>query len=255
MIQLYPFDPTDAETGTPIDDVEAVVADEARPAHPDRPWVLTNMIASADGGTAVDGVSGGLGGPGDKAMFGALRGVADVILVGASTVRQEGYRPPRRPESARARRVAQGRTPDPRLAVVTRSLDLEPDLPLFGDPANRPLIITVASAPTERRAALEPVADLVEAGADDVDLTRALEGLAVDGVGTVLGEGGPSLNGQLIDGGLIDEWNLSLSPHLLGGDSRRAAIGPTPSGPPPEMRLARVWTDDDYLFCRWVRKE
>jgi riboflavin biosynthesis pyrimidine reductase len=255
MIQLYPFivdDDGNPGPGT-VDDVSAAVMAEARPPHPSRPWVYTNMIASADGGTAVSGLSGALGGPGDREVFAALRSVADVILVGASTVRDERYRPPRRPEVVRSRRVAEGRQPDPRVAVVTRSLDLDAGLPLFGDPANRPLIVTVTSAPADRRRALSAVADLVDAGSDDVDLGRALRLLATDGVRTVLGEGGPSLNGQLIDAGLVDEWNLSLSPHLLAGDSHRAAVGPVPEGPPPAMRLARVWTDDDYLFCRWVR--
>ena len=39
----------------------------------------------------MDGRSGGLGGPGDKAVFRALRAVPDVVLVGASTARVEGY--------------------------------------------------------------------------------------------------------------------------------------------------------------------
>lgn len=256
MIQLFPFvedEATGATGPSEVGDVGAAVAAEARPSHPSRPWVYTNMIASADGGTALDGLSGGLGGPADKQVFAALRSSADVIIVGASTVRQEGYRPPRRPDEVRRRRQAQGRRPDPRLAVVTRSLDLEPDLALFDDPANRPLIITVAAAPASRRADLEPVADIVEVGADDVDLDRALVDLWHDGARTVLSEGGPSLNGQLVAAELVDEWNLSLSPHLLGGDARRAAVGPAPGGPPPAMRLARVWTDEHYLFCRWIR--
>ena len=255
MIQLFPvrsdIDPT-VDLERPIDPHQAVAA-EARPAPTDRPWVATNMIASADGGTAVDGLSGALGGPGDKAMFAALRSVADAILVGASTVRDERYRPPRRPDDVRNRRRAEGRTPDPRLVVVTRSLDLDPELPLFDDPANRPLIVTVTSARSDRRAALEAVADLIEVGTDGVDLGGALRELRHLGIGTVLSEGGPSINGQLVAEDLIDEWNLSLSPRLLSGDSNRAAVGPVPGGPPRSMRLARVWTDDDFLFCRWLR--
>ncbi len=256
MIQLFPFEPA---TGTgvtaPIDDVDAAVAAEHRPSDGSRPWVLSNMIASADGGTAVDGLSGGLGGPGDKAMFRALRGVADAILVGAATVREEGYRPPRQPPATRERRASEGRRPDPRVVVVTGSLGLDPDLELFSDETNRPVIATVAGAPADRRAALEPVAEVVDVDGRDggVDLGRVLRLLGERGVRTVLSEGGPSLNGQLVADGLIDEWNLTLSPHLLGGPSRRAAIGPVDGGPPPAMRLGRIWTDDDYLFCRWVR--
>ncbi len=255
MIQLFP--PADATTTEPtstaLADVEAAVGAEPRRPIDGRPWLFTNMIASADGGTAIDGLSGGLGGPGDKAMFRALRAQADVILVGAATVREETYRSPRLDEATEQRRREAGRPPAPRLAIVTRSLDLDVGLPLFDDETNRPFVITVGDAPSDRRAALEGRADLLDAGTGNVDLGLALELLGQTGATTVLSEGGPSLNGQLIHGDLIDEWNLSLSPRLLAGDSRRAAIGPVPAGPPPAMRLARVWTDDDFLFCRWVR--
>jgi hypothetical protein len=58
-----------------------------------RPAVRLNMIASIDGATAVAGVSGGLGGPADQALFAVLRSQADVVLVAAGTVRAEHYGP------------------------------------------------------------------------------------------------------------------------------------------------------------------
>jgi riboflavin biosynthesis pyrimidine reductase len=256
MIKLFPVQTVDDGPAGVDHEFEPgpAVAVELRPKPHQRPWIFTNMIASADGGTAVDGLSGPLGGPGDKAMFGALRAVADVILVGASTVREERYRPPRASEESVIRRRQQGRADHPRLAVISRSLNIDTDLPLFGDPENRPLIITTGSSPAPERQRLEAVADLVMAGDDRVSMTSALRHLDALGVTTVLSEGGPSLNGQLIADGLIDEWNLSLSPSLLGGDSRRAAIGPSAAGPPLDMRLDRVWTDNELLFCRWVRR-
>src|SRR5688572_5097726 len=80
-----------------VDPVAAYGAD-ARRHRDERPWRLANMVASADGAAHVDGRSGGLGGPADRAAFHAIRGVADVIVVAAGTVRAEGYRPPRQPE-------------------------------------------------------------------------------------------------------------------------------------------------------------
>ncbi len=254
MIRLFPIEqPGPAgQAGDEIDARQAVAA-EARPKPGDRPWVYTNMIASADGGTAVDGVSGALGGPGDKAMFGALRAMADAILVGASTVREERYRAPQLHDDSVAMRRDRSQADHPRLAVVSGSLNIDLELPLFDNPDNRPFIVTSASSPPEKRKPLEEVADVVIAGDERVSLAAALAHLNEIGVGTVLSEGGPSLNGQLIADGLIDEWNLSLSPSLLGGDSRRAAIGPAPAGPPLGMKLDRVWTDNELLFCRWLR--
>lgn len=248
MIALHPSSSDDE-----LDPLTAVAAEE-RPAPPDRPWVMTNMIASADGATAVDGLSGDLGGPADFAVFTALRARADAILVGAATVRQERYRPP---SSDDERRLTLRRTrhqqPRPLIAVVTGRLDLDLDLPLFADPSYRPLILTGAAAPTAARERLETVADVVTVGDDGVDLAAGLAELHRLGHRVVLAEGGPSLNGQLIADDLIDEWNLSVSPLLAGGPSARPAHGPLPVGPPRQMSLARVWLADELLFCRWVR--
>lgn len=273
MIRLFPAGQPESNGETDASELDGsddtvdprrAVAAELRPAPHGRPWVYTNMIASADGGTAVDGLSGALGGPGDKAMFGALRAVADAIVAGASTVREEQYRAPRLRAESVAMRRERGQADNPALAIVSRSLNIDLELPLFDSPdiensndgaVQRPIIITCESSPIDKRRALESVADIVIAGDDTVSLPRALEHLHEREFKTVLSEGGPSLNGQLISDGLVDEWNLSISPSLLAGDSRRAAIGPTASGPPHGMKLDRVWTDNEILFCRWVRPE
>ena len=81
-------------SGRPTIDPVIAVAAEDRPATATEAWIYTNMIQSADGGTAVDGLSGPLGGPADVAMLLAFRAQADVILVGAATAVGEGYGPP-----------------------------------------------------------------------------------------------------------------------------------------------------------------
>ncbi|MDH3680361.1 MAG: dihydrofolate reductase family protein [Acidimicrobiia bacterium] len=248
MIALYP-----RGSEEPFDALEAVAAEDRTP-RTSRPWVLANMIASADGATAIEGVSGPLGGPADLEMFTALRAVCDAILVGASTVREEDYRPPSGgPAEARAARSARGQATRPQLVVVTASLSLDVDQRLFADPEYRPIIATVAAAPSERRRALEDVAEVIECGTDQVDLGRVIDELGHRGARTVLAEGGPSLNAQLIADDLIDEWNLTVSPILAAGSSRRPAHGPQVPHPVAPMSLSRVWQADELLFCRWVR--
>lgn len=218
-------------------DPAALYAADDRPRPAGRPWVAVNMIASADGATSVDGVSGPLGAPGDKAVFRALRAVADVVLVGAGTVRAERYGP------ARAR-----------IAVVTASGDLDPGLRLFAeaDPARPPLVITCSSADRGRLDALRGVAEVVVAGDDRVELGSALGRLAGDGAGVVLCEGGPTLNAQLIAGGLVDEWCITFAPWLVGGEGLRSAAG-TGATRPQRLRLDRLLADDEYCFARYVR--
>src|SRR5207253_3568742 len=90
----------------------------------------------------------------------------------------------------------------------------------------RPIVITVADAPAENRARAAVVADVVIAGPDSVDLAEAVRALGDRGFRSVLAEGGPSLNGQLAAAGLLDELCLTLSPKIVGGDSRRILTGP-----------------------------
>lgn len=208
------------------------------------------MIASADGGTAVGGLSGGLGSAGDKDVFGTLRGISDVILAGAATVRQEGYGPPSTSVSSRARRLGHGATPIARIAVVSGSLDLDLGGELFTSKASRPIVITHTRSDPARRAAAAAVADVVVAGDEHVDMGDALAALAGLGARTVLCEGGPMLNGQLFAADLVDEICITVAPVLLAGLSRRLAVGPPDARSP--LVLEHVLTEDHYLFLRYT---
>ncbi len=216
----------------PVEDVDptAIHAALAREGPADRPYVLVNMIASVDGATVVDGVSGGLGGEGDKMVFRALRSVPDIVLVAARTANAETYGPPKVSEEAKTARRERGQSAIPRLAVVTGRLSVDLSLPMFTDPGDqRPIVITSAAAPTNRRDEVEAVAEILVAGETTVDVPDALAQLRRRGAWVVLCEGGPSMNGGLVEFGLVDEWNISLSPTLAGGDSRRIVNG----APPP----------------------
>jgi riboflavin biosynthesis pyrimidine reductase len=235
-----------------VDDIAALVADEARPAPPDRPWVLVNMVASLDGAITIGDRSGGLGGPADKAVFSALRGVADVVMAGAGTVRAEGYGPARPSAATRAARRDRGQAEVPQIAVVTRSLDLDLTSPLFTEAERPTIVITCATAPAERQGAVAGVAELLVAGEDAVDLPAALAELGGRGAAVVTCEGGPHLNADLLLADLVDEWDLTVSPVLVGGSAGRSTFGGHPSGP-AAMRLDRLLEDEDFLLTRWVR--
>jgi riboflavin-specific deaminase-like protein len=241
-----------------VDDVDVTAAYTAdpRPAHDDgRPWLLLNMVASADGATAVDGVSGTLGGDVDRAAFFAIRSVADVILAGAGTVRAEGYGPPRPSPAVRAARVERGQAPAPRLAVMSASLQIEPTARFLAEAEadNEPWIITAADADPDRMEALRAAgAEVIAAGEGSVDVAAAVAELGRRGMEVVLCEGGPMLNGQLIAADLVDEVCLTLAPDLAVGDSARVAHGPTITHP-VGLRLDRAIEADSTLLLRYVR--
>lgn len=233
-------------------DVQSLYQADVRTPFEDRPWVMCNMISSVDGGISVDGTSGGLGGDGDKAVFGALRGIPDVIVVASGTVIAEDYGPPQTSEEVQAARKARGQLGQPRLAIVTRSLKIDPEHQVF-DADARPLVITTTNSDESARNELAAVADIITAGDNDVDLLNALQQLGQGGEKTVLLEGGPTLNGAFVDADLVDELFLTVAPFLLGGESPRI-INHSNVGVLRDLRLDRTLYKDGALFHRYLRQ-
>jgi riboflavin-specific deaminase-like protein len=213
-----------------------------------RPAVRLSMVASLDGATAVDGRSGGLGGPADRRAYLTMRSLADVVLVAAGTVRAEGYGPPALPPALAEARAARGQGGLPRIAVVTRTCDLPWEAPLFAEPGSRPIVVTVADPPGGKLERAEAAADVVRAGEGSVDLAACLRALGERGARSVLAEGGPTLNGALAAAGLLDELCLTISPLLAGGDAKRIVAGPPLA--PTSMAIRSLCEDGGLLFLR-----
>lgn len=224
----------------------------AYPSDP-RPYLRANMVSSVDGASNLEGRSPGLSGRADKRIFHLLRGLADVILVGAGTVRVERYSAMRpRPEWEPLRNTA-GRPPAPHVAVVSRRLDLDLSIPLFAaaPPDARVIVLTAASASAERRRAIERIADVVVAGEEWVDLGRAVDELAARGHPRVLCEGGPQLLAQIAARGRLDDLCLSVTPLLTAGDAPRVLNG-VPLAEPSRLHLAHVLEEEGHLFLRYT---
>jgi riboflavin biosynthesis pyrimidine reductase len=199
--------------------------DVPRPRPPSRPWLGVCMVASIDGSTVIEGNSRGLSSKTDQEVLLTLRDIADVLIVGAATVRIEGYRPPRKAGQ--------------RVGVVSRRGDVDLSTPLFTSGAGFLILPLDAPATT---------VDSIRAGTGEVDLAAALAQLDAD---FVQAEGGARLNGALSAADVIDELNLTISPQLSGGDGPRVT-----SGSPQisrQMRLAHVLEEDGYLFTRYLR--
>jgi riboflavin biosynthesis pyrimidine reductase len=224
-------------------------------AYPPGPWLRANMVSSADGAAHLNGVTRGLSSSADRHLFALLRTLADVILVGAATVRAENYGPVRQHELCPDLRP--GRTPTPPIAVVTRRVDLDPDSRLIASapPSARTIVITTAQAPADRQAALEERAEVIVAGQETVDLKAAVAALAERGHRRVLAEGGPHLLAQIAAAGLLDELCLTIGPLLAGPGANRILAGAMSAVPAQPLSLAHVLEDDSYLFCRYTRKD
>ena len=224
-------------------------------AYPDGPWLRANMVSSADGAAMVEGLTSGLSSQADRRLFALLRTLADVIVVGAATVRAEKYKPVRQHELWPDLRP--GRTPTPPIAVVTARLDLEPSSPVIdmAPPSARTIVITTAQAPADRRAALQERADVIVAGQETVDLKAAVAALAERGHRRMLTEGGPRLLAQIATAGLLDELCLTIGPLLAGPGADRILAGQQPAASAQPLTLAHVLEDNGFLFCRYTRKD
>jgi riboflavin biosynthesis pyrimidine reductase len=220
------------------------------PRNDDRPAVRLNMIVSVDGGTSWNGVSGALGGPADKALFGVLRSLADVVLVASATMRAEQYGPAVLEPAVQDARRERGQAPVPRIAVVSRTCQFDWSSPFFTAATERPIVLTVSSAPEAEQARGAEVAEVILAGADDVDLADAVGELGRRGATNVLAEGGPTLNGELARAGLLDELCVTLSPLLASGDAKRIIAGSSLDAL-ERLRLCSICEEDDYLFLRY----
>ena len=166
-------------------------------AYPEAGLVRANMVSSLDGAVTADGRSKPISGPADMFMFGVLRALADVIVVGAGTARTEGYGPGRARDEFAHLRKQSGQAPAPTIAIITRSAHLDPEAAIFTKALTPTIVITCESAPEERRAHLAQVADVHICGDESVDLPVAMDVLRERGMPRVLCEGGPSLLGDL----------------------------------------------------------
>lgn len=219
-----------------------------------RPWVLANMVASADGATAVDGESRGLSGPADRRVFHHLRGLADAVMAAAGTVRADRYGPARPPDEVRAARTARGQAEVPPVVVVTRGADLPWDAPLFTDAEVPTVVAAPEDADPGRLERARRAGRLVTAGTGGVDLPAVLRELGRDGFRIVLCEGGPGLIAQLAARGCLDELFLTVSPLLVGGDAARVLRGDA-LVPPLPLRLAAAAEEDGMLFLRYLVRD
>jgi riboflavin biosynthesis pyrimidine reductase len=234
------------------DDLLAAYIDGAE-GTADSGWLRVNFVSSLDGSATAAGKSGSLGGDDDLRVFDLLRRVADVVLVAAGTVRDEGYGPMVLHDADVAWRRAHGMSDHPVFAIVTGSLGLDPASRVFTEAPVRPLVLTSASADPDRRAALAAVADVVPCGEDAVEPALVRAALVDRGLRRIHCEGGPSFLGALVAADLVDELCLSIDPSLEGGAGGRIVHGSSPEL--RRMRLAHVLHGaGDVLLTRYVRE-
>ncbi|MBV1780417.1 dihydrofolate reductase family protein [Paeniglutamicibacter sp. ABSL32-1] len=237
-----------------LDDA-GVLGSYAPPSGTD-PFVRFNFVSSIDGAATLGGLSGGLGARADKRVFMLLRRSADVILVGAGTVRAEGYDGELLDAASRAWRLERGMAERPVLAVVSGSLGLDPDGELFTRNPGQILVLTSGAADSGRASALGAVAEVIAADAPStaIDPRWIIETLHGRGLRVIHSEGGPTLLGDFQRADAVDSLCVTYSPLLVAGDSRRISRG-TPADVPREMALRLLFEEEGSLLAEYRRPD
>lgn len=218
-----------------------------------KPSVRFNFVSSIDGAATADGLSGGLSGKADKRVFDILRRLCDVVLVGAGTLRAEGYGAMRLDEASVQWRRANGLAEQPVFAIVSGTLRLDATSAVFTEAPVRPLVVTAGSAPNARKETLSRVADVVVCGEDSLDAPGILAAFAKRGLRHVLSEGGPRLFGTLLESDCVGELCLTVSPLIEAGDAPRIAAGTLREA--RRMALHHVLVSGSTLMLRYRRRD
>ncbi|MGW5518692.1 pyrimidine reductase family protein [Nocardia africana] len=222
------------------------------PAAADRPYVRVNFVASLDGATATNGTSAELTSPLDREVLQLLRDLADVVLVGAGTIRQENYIGIRADAAVRAERLSSGMSEVAPIAVVTARADIDPDSRLLTHTSVPPIILTTTTASAAAKHGLERAgAHVLELGAGPISPTALIDALGSLGLRRIICEGGPLLTGQLATHKAIDELCLTTVPTVVGGRGSRV----TDSDCAASLRLQCqhiIIDSDGAQLARWT---
>lgn len=197
-------------------------------------WVRAMMLQTLDGSPiGPDGRSGSISSAADKQVFRQTRRGVDAVLIGAQTMRAERYRP----FSGSAR-----------LAVVSASLDLPWEEPVWRESAQAPLVLTSAGADASALAAARAHAEV--AVLEETSAAAMIDALMSRGLRRITCEGGPRLLTELVRAGLVDELDIAIAPLMGGGGQIRTGEPQAPAS----FTLVHVVEEDGYLFTRLVRE-
>lgn len=214
-------------------------------------WVRAMMLHSLDGAAAgPDGRSGSISSPADRQVLAEVRRLADAVVIGAQTMRAERYTPMRGKPEAAQERAELGLASAPVLVIVSDSLDLPWDEPVFAESAITPIVVTSAGADASARSLAEAHCDLVVVEQDTVTADALLRVLQVRGLRRIVCEGGPRLLRMLLDADVVDELDFTIAPWIIGREQ-------VPYAPPPmpvqRFEPATMMTHEGFAFMRYLR--
>ncbi|MBK9739567.1 MAG: dihydrofolate reductase family protein [Actinobacteria bacterium] len=216
-------------------------------------WLRAMMLLSLDGAVArSDGRSGSLSSPTDRSLLAEVRRLSDVVLIGAGTLRTERYQPMTARPDAAGQRDRAGLAPAPVLAVVSASLDLPWDEPVFTESTIQPIVVTHHGADADLLSVARTFSDVIVLPGSSIDAAAVIAALAARGLRRIVCEGGPRLLASLSAAGLVDEVDITFAPLLAGGGQ---VMTGAPLAEPRGYDLVHVIADEGFLFTRYCARD
>jgi riboflavin-specific deaminase-like protein len=222
---------------------------------PGRVRLRTNFACTLDGSImGADGRSGSINTPSDRVVFAVHRALADVIVVGAGTVRAEGYRAVDLAPWQRDLRAASALAPYPTLVIISASGQVDPAVatPLEGD-GGPVMIMTRERAGGRLEEFRDTDVEVIRLPGEQLELRSAMSILADRGLTRVLCEGGPGLHRDLLAADLVDEVSLTIAPLMVAGDGARSTRGAFIPAAPRFVLQHAIHADDEALFTHYYR--
>lgn len=208
------------------------------------------MVASIDGRATSEGRVGPLTAAADQWLLLRVRERAQALLIGAGTLRAEGYRS-LLGEEVKGRRRARGEPEEPHLYVLARDLARVNDAEAL-QPGGPPLTLLhpprTPSGPTFAEHVRTRTIPVLPDGRPDLGAVLSAIRAAHPG-GLIASEGGPTLLGMLVEQRVLDQLLLAISPRLEGGAEKRLLELASRLGRP--VRLQAAAAAGGFAFLRY----
>ena len=248
-----------------------------QPAPGERPYCIANFVSTLDGvvSFSIPGQSEGAqisnSNEEDRFIMGLLRASADAVVVGSGTLQAAGPRGSWLPEAVypaakdlyqKYRTEVLRKLEYPLVVIVTGTGGLDLASAVFHTPRTRVLILTteqgkrrLSQSGSEALASVEvKVLSTAENRISPFAILQFLKREA--GVELLLHEAGPTLFGEFLAGGFMDELFLTVAPQIAGrvaGHPRPGLVDNVQFSPAtaPWWKLLSAKTAADYLFLRY----
>jgi len=248
----YPVDRLWPDPATGLDlDAELATFARPRPHGDGRPWVTLNMVTTIDGRAQLAGKAEGLGSRADRRLMQLYRTAFDVVGSGVGTLLADDFFS-HLPADLAARRAASGRPPQPAALVIAGRHRLPADRRWYAYP-DQPRIVVVGSGNPHAAGEPLPGVELWVAPVEEPEPAWVLQRLAEAGHGSLLLEGGPTINAAFLADGMVDELCWTVGPRILANQAL-PMVAPLPSeslAEPVEAELVSIHRYGSELFVRY----